>query len=191
MIKKISFLLLLTAFTLSVQAQFGFGPKAGLNATKITGKSFKEQFEYNYLVGAFVEIGLGDKFAVSPEVLFSQTSTTLASDADASIFNTDQAKAKLNYLSIPILANVKLVGPLHLEAGPQYSILINADENLLKSGENAFKSGDFSVVAGLKAKISKLRLSARYVIGLDDLNEAVDQEKWKKQSIQVALGFSF
>ena len=188
--KKIFLFLALVVFTASAHAQLHVGVKAGLNATKIDGKSFQDQFEYNYLAGGFAEIGLSERFSVVPEVLFSQTSTTLADNVDGNIFNKDQAKAKLNYLSIPILANVKLAGPLHLEAGPQYSILINSDENLLKNGENAFKNGDFSVVGGLQLRFSKLRLSGRYLIGLDDISKVSDQGEWKKQSIQVTLGFT-
>lgn len=67
-------------------AQFHIGVKSGLNATKIDGQSFKENFEYNYLVGAFAEIGLSDKFTLNPEVLFSQTSTTLSDGANSSVF---------------------------------------------------------------------------------------------------------
>lgn len=189
-IKNLLAVALLFVFA-TTHAQFHIGIKAGLNATKIDGKSFKEQFEYNYLVGGFAEIGLGERFSINPEVLFSQASTTLSSTADASVFNKDQAKAKLNYLSIPILANVRLAGPLHIEAGPQYSILMNSDENLLKNGESAFKSGDFSLAGGVQLRLSKIRVSGRYVIGLDNINEAVVQEKWKKQAIQLAVGFAF
>lgn len=160
---------LLAATTAS--AQFHIGAKAGLNATKIDGKSFNQEFEYNYLVGGFAEIGLGQRFSINPEVLFSQTSTTLATGVDGSIFNTEQAKARLNYLSIPILANVKLAGPLHIEAGPQFSTVINSDENILKNGENAFKSGDFSMVGGVQLKFSKIRLSGRYLVGLNNIIE--------------------
>ena len=85
--KKFFVLLAALIFATSVQAQFHFGPKAGLNATKIEGKSLKDQFEYNYLVGAFVEVGLGRKFSLVPEVLFSQASTTLADGVNGDIFN--------------------------------------------------------------------------------------------------------
>ena len=190
MLRKIPLLLAFVIFSVSANAQFHFGPKAGLNATKIDGKSLNDQFEYNYLVGGFAEIGLGRRFSVVPEVLFSQTSTTLTDNADASIFNIDQAKAKLNYLSIPVLASFKLAGPLYLEAGPQYSILINSDENLLKNGENAFKSGDFSMLGGLKIKFSKFRLTGRYQIGFDNMSQLPNSEKWKSQSIKVTLGFA-
>lgn len=144
----------------------------------------------NYLVGGFAEIGFGSRFAIVPEVLFSQMSTTLADGVDGSIFNTNQAKVKLNYLSIPLLANVKLAGPLHLEVGPQYGIVISSDETILKNGENAFKNGDFSMIGGLKIKFSKLHLSGRYVIGLDDIGQLSNDDTWKSQSIQVALGLT-
>lgn len=190
MSRKIFFFLALLIFSLSANAQFHFGPKAGLNATKIDGKSFKDQFEYNYLVGGFVEISLGNRFSIAPEVLFSQTSTTLADGADPSVFNIDQAQAKLNYLSIPILANIKIAGPLNIEIGPQYSALISSNEDLLKNGERAFKNGDFSMLGGVKIKFAKFRLTGRYAIGLDNISHLPSNEKWKSQSFQLALGFA-
>lgn len=190
MLRKITFVVALFIFSFSSSAQFHFGPKAGVNATKIEGKSFNDQFEYNYIVGGFAEIELGRRFSIAPEVLFSQTSTTLADDADPLTFNIDQARAKLNYLSIPLLASIKLAGPLLIELGPQYSTLINSDEKLLKNGESAFKNGDFSMLGGLKIKFSKFRLTGRYQVGLDNISQLPDGEKWKRQAIQVALGFA-
>ncbi len=193
MLRKITFVVALFIFSISANAQFHLGAKAGLNATKIDGKSFNDQFEYNYLVGAFAELGVHKSFSIIPEVLFSQASGTLADgwkDMDESVFNLNQAQVKLNYLSIPILLNVKVGGPLHLEVGPQYSILINSNENLLNNGNNAFKNGDFSMVGGLQLRLSRLWITGRYLIGLDNISDLPNNEKWQKQAIQATIGFA-
>jgi hypothetical protein len=65
--------------TQALMAQFHIGIKAGANITKVDGKSFKDQFNYGYHAGGFAEIGIGKKFAIQPEVLFSQFTTTLDS----------------------------------------------------------------------------------------------------------------
>src|SRR5689334_19757209 len=67
-------------FSQALMAQFHIGAKAGANISKLDGQSFKNQFRYGYHVGAFAEIGLGEKFGLQPEVLFSQISTTLDSN---------------------------------------------------------------------------------------------------------------
>lgn len=187
-----SLLLIVAIFVTGfVHAQFHVGVKGGINATKISGTPFEKEFEYNYLVGAFSEIDLGKKISINPEVIFSQTTATRDSTiSNATIFNKDQLKAKLNYLSIPVLLNVKLAGPLHLQVGPQYSILVNQDKTFLQNGESAFKSGDFSMIGGVLIKFSRFRLSGRYVIGLGDISDVPNQDKWQRQAIQVAAGFS-
>ncbi|HRN49573.1 MAG TPA: porin family protein [Niabella sp.] len=188
---KLLFLVCFLMISGAIFAQVHPGIKAGLNATKIDGKSMAKEFQYYYLVGGFIELEFGKRFGITPEVLFNQASTSLATNVDPGIFNTNQAKAKLNYLSIPILADIKLAGPLHLQAGPQYSILLNSDESIFKNGENAFKKGDFSLAAGLKIKASIFRLSARYLVGLDNINQINNQEKWKKQEMQLTVGLGF
>lgn len=179
--------------TLSVNAQFHIGIKAGVNAGKISGKSFKEEFNYSYLVGGFAEIGLGDKFSINPEVLFSQTSATTDTSFTNTLpnFKNEQIKAKLNYLSIPILLNVRLVGPIHIEAGPQFGILLNKDKKLLENGQDAFKKGDFSMVGGAGLNFSAFRVTARYVIGLSDVSQVVNQDQWKNQALQLSVGLAF
>lgn len=189
----ITLFIIVLFFTSTVRAQFHIGPKAGVNMTKINGKSFKDEFEYNYLVGAFVEIGIGTRFSINPEVLFSQTTSTRDTSFKNVLpkFNSDQTKAKLNYLAIPILLNMRLAGPIHIELGPQYSILMNSDKKLLENGEAAFKTGDFSMVGGAQIRVNAFRLSGRYVIGLSNISHVVTQDKWKNQAVQLSLGYAF
>ncbi|MCH5717460.1 porin family protein [Niabella hibiscisoli] len=179
--------------TFSVNAQFHIGIKAGVNAGKIDGKSFKEEFNYSYLLGGFAEIGLGDKVSINPEVLFSQTSATTDTSFTNTLpnFKNDQIKAKLNYLSIPILLNLRVVGPIHIEAGPQFGILLNKDKKLLENGQDAFKKGDFSMVGGAALHFSAFRVTARYVVGLSNVSQVVNQDQWKNQALQVSLGIAF
>lgn len=191
-IKTTAVFILFSLFTVSLHAQFHIGAKAGVNATKIDGKSFKEEFDYNYLVGFFAEIGVGKKLSVNPELIYSQTSSTRDTSFNNVFpgFNKDQTKAKLNYLSIPILLNLQLAGPLHIEAGPQFSVLTSSSKTLLQNGEAAFKKGDFSMVGGVQLKLSAFRISGRYVVGLSNISDLPNQEKWKNQALQVALGFA-
>ncbi|WP_018630857.1 porin family protein [Niabella aurantiaca] len=176
----------------TLNAQFHIGAKAGINATKITGKSFKEEFNYNYLVGFFAEIGVGQKVSINPELIYSQASSTRDTSFKNVLpdFNKDQTKAKLNYISIPILLNVQLAGPLHIEAGPQFGVLTSSNKTLLQNGEEAFKKGDFSMVGGVQLKFNALRVSGRYVIGLSNVSDITTQDKWKNQALQVAVGFA-
>jgi len=176
-----------------IMAQFHIGIKGGANIAKVDGKSFNEEFRYGYHLGGFAEIGLGAKFHLQPEVVFNQITTTLDSSYKAiyqNIINSDQSKVKLGYLSIPILLDYKLLGPIHLQAGPQVSILMDQSKNFLQNGAEAFKKGDFSMVGGVQLKLTSLRITGRYVIGLNNINDIDDQDKWKNEAIQLSLGLA-
>lgn len=190
--KSINYLIIVCIFFIcsNTQAQFHLGIKGGTNVNKIKGVAFDNGFNFNYLAGAFLEIG-GDGFSISPEVIFSQSTVTYSNEGkDIIDLQNSQLKSKLNYLSIPILANIRIAGPLQLELGPQYSILTNKDETLLKNGENAFKNGDFSAVGGLKINVSKFRISGRYLVGLSDVSDITDTDKWSNQAVQLSLGLT-
>jgi len=96
----------------------------------------------------------------------------------------------LNYLSIPILLDYKLAPFLSLQAGPQFGILINQNKNLVENGKNAFKGGDFSLLGGAQLNISKIRVTGRYFVGLSNVNDLGNQNKWKNQGWQLSVGFA-
>jgi hypothetical protein len=176
-------------------AQFRLGAKAGANLVKVEGKSFKDEFRYNYHLGGFAEIALTQdkKLSLQPEVLFNQYSTTLDSSFKAvyeDIITSEQSRVKLNYLSIPILLNYRLAGPIYLQAGPAFSILMDQHRSILQNGGDAFKKGDFSMIGGAQIKIAKIYLTGRYVVGLANINDIDDKDKWKSQAIQLSVGLS-
>lgn len=178
-----------------LMAQFHIGVKGGANITKVDGKSFKDEFRYGYSLGGFMELRLGNKFVLQPEVLFNQYSTTLDSNFKnvyQNVFNPAyQSNVKLNYLSIPLLLNYKLIGNfLSLQAGPQFSVLMNNNKTLLQNGGEAFKSGEFSMLGGVQIKLAAFRINGRYAIGLNNINDIDDQDKWKSEGFQVSVGLA-
>jgi len=101
---------------------------------------------------------------------------------------SDLKGVKLNYLSIPLLLNFRPVQFITFQAGPQFGILINKDQNLLKNGQQAFKSGDFSMLGGVQLNLGGLRLGGRYQVGLNNLNDIDNSTKWKNQGFQIYAG---
>ncbi|MBI1342293.1 MAG: outer membrane beta-barrel protein [Terrimonas sp.] len=174
-------------------AQFHLGIKGGANVTKVDGKSFNQAFRYGYHIGGFAEIGISPKFRIVPEVLFNQYSTTLDSNYKEiyqNVISSDQSKVKLNYLSIPILLDYKLLGPIHLQAGPQVGILMDQSRTFLQNGGDAFKHGDFSMLGGVQLNLAKLRITGRYIIGLNNINDIDNQDQWKSQAVQLSVGLA-
>jgi hypothetical protein len=199
--KRIGFLSFATlaflVFSASVYAQkpeLNFGPKLGANLNKVTGKSFKEEFTFGYQVGAFLELNFSKRIGIQPEVLWGETKARTSSDFE-DIYQTfdpaDVSEVKLSYLSIPVLLNIRPAGILSLQVGPQFGILLNKDRDLFENGREAFKSGEFSMIGGAQLNLLKFRIYGRYVIGLSEINDIPDQDKWKNQAIQVGIGLAF
>src|SRR4051812_46044515 len=140
--KKVIFVIL-PVFIFSVsntKAQgFHLGIKAGTNVSQITGRSFDEGFQWNFMAGGFAEINFSSHWGIQPELLFSQTSTQTASNFD-DIYEEgiNNRNVKLNYMTIPILLTYKLPLPIiSLQAGPQFGILLNTSDNITTNAGNA------------------------------------------------------
>src|SRR5438067_13752888 len=87
--KLIFFPLLLVSTTIFAQRNrldedhenfFRIGAKAGVNVNKISGQSYKQGFNYNYQLGAFMQFNFSRRFGLQPEVNFVQTSTDFTND---------------------------------------------------------------------------------------------------------------
>lgn len=184
--------LFLISFSAISQAQkFQFGIKAGLDIHKIEGQSFDEKFAYGYQAGAFAVVPLSEKFAIQPEIIFSQVNVDTSSDITSTYDFKNLDKVKLKYFKIPLLLNYNPNKFVSLQAGPQFGILLDDESTLLENGKSAFKKGDFSMIAGLQLNISSIKIYGRYGIGLNNINDIDNKEKWKNQNIQLGVGFKF
>lgn len=174
----------------AISQKLHLGIKAGANINKITGKSFSDEFSYGYHMGGFFSVGLGKKFSIQPEVLFNQFNVDTSSRF-REIYKFDNVdKVQLRYLSIPILLNYKPAKFLTLQAGPQFGVLVNKSHTLLENGREAFKAGDLSMLGGAQVNIGHLNIYGRFVVGLSNLNDIDNQEKWKSQGFQLGVGFT-
>ena len=187
---KISLLVALVVLAQVSFAQFSIGVKGGANITKIDGRSFSDEFKYGYHLGGFATIGLGGRFGIQPEVLFNQLQTKTGTEFETIYQNavSGATDVKLNYLSIPILLNYKVLPVLSLQVGPQFGILLDQNKDLMENGKEAFDKGDFSMLGGAQINLGKLRFSGRYVVGLNNINDIDNQDKWKNQGFQLSVG---
>jgi hypothetical protein len=168
------------------------GFKVGSTINKISGKSFKDEFTYGYHAGAFLQIGLGSRWSIQPEVLYNQVNTD-TTDRFSELYKLSANKIsniKLSYLTVPVLLNYNLGSNFTLQAGPQFGILLDQNRNLLENGKDAFSKGDFSMLGGVQIKLSSLRIYGRYAIGLNNLNDIDNKDTWKNQAIQLGIGLS-
>ena len=181
------------------------GGKGGLNISNLSvdDPDFGFDSQTDFLVGGFVQFGLGEFFAVQPEVFYSQRGAK-AQNEDPAI------KLNLNYIEVPLLLMARLTSreaPLYpfLYAGPQVSFetrcqvtgeldgvsaSFDCDAPELDGGLETAKT-DFGLVfgGGLEILYSRLtiQLDARYRLGLTNLNAAEDASEVSVKS----RGWSF
>jgi hypothetical protein len=175
-----------------------FGIKGGANLGKLDGTGFQDGFKLGYHIGGFAQLNLVKGFGVQGEVIFSSTKTKTTdnfSDIYKDVSTSDNRKdINLNYLSIPLLANIDLGTPrLKLQVGPQFGAMVS-DRKVLGAANQAFKGGEISGVAGLWLQLPIINVSARYVIGFNDvkdLNSVTNTSNWKNQAIQLGVGVTF
>lgn len=112
-------------FAQSVFQSNRYGVKAGANiSTANLDIPLATKSLLAYHIGGFVNIGLGGKFALQPELLFSaQGYKQDYSDRDIPI---EAAKLSWNYVNLPVLVQYAVTEKLHVEAGPQFGVLVTA-----------------------------------------------------------------
>ena len=162
-------IILTVAFFASITTyaqKFEVGAKAGVNVSNFTGTEKWQSIETNALVGyhfgGFISFFLGNKFAISPELLYSSQGAKFVSAG----VTTSQ---KVSYINIPVLLKYRSTGGFYLEAGPQ--IGFNTGESS-KNLDSLAKSTDLSVAAGIgfHSKMG-LGIGARYTAGLSKVGD--------------------
>ena len=186
------FIAAISLTTLNAQS-IHLGIKGGASVNKLTGQSFTDKFSFGYHFGGFIEIGISKKLSLQPEVFVSQIKQDTSSQFRAiynNLLGVAPSNIQLSYLNLPILLGYRVTDQFSIQLGPQYSILMNQNANLLQNGKNAFKNGDFSILGGLQLEVSKFRIYGRYVVGLNNLNDIDKMDEWKNQSLQIGIGLT-
>jgi len=193
---------------LAQRPEVDLGLKVGANFSNINGKYWESGYKANFLGGLFLAVN-GGKLGVNLEGLFSQ-STYVTGDRfneiykDAFQTGKDSIKGgsfKVNYLSIPVLLNIKLFSRATIQLGPQFSGVASVQDKdeLFKDAKGLFKSS-FDGVIGVQLNLpAHLNIGARYIIGLSNINQEGDpknavgqsiDDAWKQRSLQLHIGYS-
>ncbi|GAA4277439.1 porin family protein [Aquimarina mytili] len=162
------------SFSLSSQAQnVKFGFKGGLNLADVDFEvaGVDPDSRTGYHIGAVLQLGLADTFAIQPELLYSTQGTD--------IFDVD-------YLNIPVLAKLKFAKIFSVEAGPQFGFVVN------DGVKNAFfstlesESFDISGAVGAGVEFGPVFGQIRYNFGLTDVVDGFDG---KNKAFQISVGY--
>jgi len=173
---------------------FRFGAKAGVNINKISGSAYKDGFNYNYQLGGFLQFNFSKRFGLQPEVSFVQSESEFSTDAN-NVYNDifragGQRQAKLNYLEVPLLLNINVGSSkrVKLQIGPAFNGLLKQTVDSLRGNGQLYNKSSFAAIGGLWLQLPLVNLGARYKLGLTDINNIDDRERWKNQAIQIFAG---
>ncbi len=196
--KRIIFLFtLLVTLQVSAQQKFALGIKVGQNLSSINNV-YVDRHAASYHIGATVQLGITKAISIVPEVILSQTKLEAVYPLDFSPNNIIKPETyHLNYLAIPILLQLKPVKGLLLQAGPQYSILIDKKKDGVENATLAFKNGEFAFIGGAKIDLGGFFLYGRYVIGMENVasfkqleTQLNDDAQWKTKQWQLGIGIN-
>lgn len=187
-----------------------FGIKAGVNLANLevdddvnssTVPNTNSKTSFNG--GFFVNIPVAGSFRVQPEVVWSGQGAKASGNA-----GTDQSKTlseyDFGYINIPVMAQIQTKGGFFVETGPQFGILMRAQEEYVGGSTvniedmDLVKKTDFSWGAGL-GYLSRIGLgvSGRYNFGLSNVWNNEDNQslprfnKMKNGVVQLGLVYQF
>jgi len=163
----------LASFTTYAQSDSGFGIKAGLNYNKNgdlkgsiqdAGENIIEGSDgkVGYHVGVFGKLDF-PKIYLRPELIYTKTKSSYELDGNSNDYDVSK-------LDIPVLLGYKIIGPLHVFAGPAFQYTLNNDLGDLEIDD---VKDDFTVGLHLGAGVNlgRLGLDVRYERGFSE-NEA-------------------
>lgn len=164
------------------QAKLEIGLKAGANFANTDIENVNSEAVTSFHGGAFILVKLAN-IGIQPEVLYSSQGSQVSGADDIS----------LDYINIPVMAKVYLPLGINFQVGPQFGILTDNLQDLDGNGaKEELKSSDLSAVFGAGVDLPfGLKVDARYILGLSDINnDAIYQGEVKNKMFQVSLGYS-
>ena len=185
--KKIFLILSATLlFTITNNAQeTHFGVKAGANFASLDtdpGDNFDSRLGLN--IGGLAHIHLSPRFALQPELVYSMQGG-----------KRDGSVGKLNYINLPVLAQVMFGNGFRFQTGPQLGFLVSAKLEQPEDHEidikDSYETIDLGWVVGISYMCPQgLGGDIRYNHGLTDITES-DLLDQKNRVFQVGLFYQF
>lgn len=172
---------------------FTLQPKVGMNVANLTELDNADS-RIGLAAGAELEYQVSDIFSLSGGAIYSMQ----GSKYDRTILNQNiKTTTKLDYINVPIMANVYVVKGLAVKLGIQPGFNVNSKQTFSgktvigdvdEKAELDAKSVDFSIPVGLSYEYNNVVLDARYNWGLTKVFDGSDA---KNSVFQITLGYKF
>jgi hypothetical protein len=185
--------------TLQSQEKIQFGLKGGVNFTTMTPNDYltDEKYKTGLYLGATVEIPLGKKFSIQPEILYSKQGVKGNVPLYSLLFlgqpnPTRPAEHQLDYIKIPVLAKLYFAKNFSLEIGPSFNFLVNDKLTYLSSIQSDLaEKFELGGVVGFSYKVkSNFVVNANYLNGFSNVLKS-PFENPKSYGFSVGVGYLF
>lgn len=176
-----------------------FGVKGGVNFATLQGDGMDSpDSRTSFHVGLLGEFPVAETFSVQVEALYSKQGAEYTSTLVPGITTPSKVQLQLDYINVPVLAKFYVFEGFSLEAGPQFSFLVNdewdTDPNE-EGGDNpsAFRktanSFEFGIAGGATFQTNVgLFATARYIRGISDIADGVEVNN---SVFQLGVGYKF
>jgi hypothetical protein len=174
-------LLFISAITSFTYAQgVGVGIKAGVNFANQSISDISTSSRTGFLAGVYVPIYFSETWGIVPEVLFSSIGSETPNNVN-----------DFTYLSIPVMLRFKPASFLSIEAGPQFSSLLDAVDEDGDSFKEDVKGSDFGLGVGATVHLPLgLNAGARYVWGFTNVADLEGDFEVKNTTFQLFAGWT-
>jgi len=168
-----------------------YGLKLDANYSAIKGNGIRNKFSPGFQAGGFAEYNINKHLTIQPELLYTWNVYKKGSDFLTYYVNQGREAAgndiRIAYVSVPLMLRYNVNKVLSFLAGPQYSLKVFDDEDLIKEGKEAFKNYEVSANVGVQVNLENVGFYARFNKGLNDINDVDDRYTWKSNHVQVGI----
>lgn len=175
-------------FAQNAVGQITIQPKVGLNIANVTDADDVDA-RIGLAAGAEFEYGVTDMIGVSAGLVYSMQGYKFSEG------NYDTT-VKLDYLNVPILANVYVAPGLAVKLGVQPGFKLSSKVKIEGSGtsiegesdDDGVKGFDLAIPVGVSYQYQNIVLDARYNWGV---TKVFDDGDSKNSVFQITLGYKF
>jgi hypothetical protein len=175
--------LLATLFILDCAAQPQFGVKAGVNFASLS--NFEGSGRCTAHAGIYLHNKINNTWSIQPEIIFSGEGATYNVEGESKTL-------ALHFISVPIMFQFYASRNIIMEAGPQFSIMTDAQSK--GGGEHlnvkrSFRNEEFGLSGGLVVQCSpNLAVYGRYNANFTDVTR-YDGEINQSRVISVGIAY--
>lgn len=169
------------------------GIKGGMNLSLNSGEGMSESLQAGYDIGGYMTIGFGSKWAIQPELFYSQRNPKAGGDF-LKYYNVDgnslySPTSRLSYISLPVLAKYNVAKWLAISAGPQFNYIAFDDDNFRRDYADAYKKTDAGIAGQVELALDRVMFYLRYYHGFSNINNMDNRYTWKSRQVGVGIAY--